>query len=154
MPPVECNHMRPITAVSFSFVVLNSRGIESPAGTDGGGRGRKTNSTCVLFVARSGIRMQANARPARPPASTARAGRRNGGPEGTRLSRMQLDSRAIPPASTNKAKKLIRKGGLFVCPTNGSFPASLLNPSPDNGIVRASPIKVRIWLPMQSQNTN
>jgi len=34
-----------------------------PVRTQGGGS--KTNSTCVLFVARNGIRMQANARPAR-----------------------------------------------------------------------------------------
>ena len=30
------------------------------------GGGRQANSTCVLFAARNGIRMQANARPARP----------------------------------------------------------------------------------------
>jgi len=39
--------------------------IKPASGTDAGG-GRQTNSTCVLFVAQSGIRLPANVRPARP----------------------------------------------------------------------------------------
>jgi len=51
---------------------------------------------CLLFVARSGIRLQANVRPQRALLAQDAGSKAHGGPEGTRLSRMQRDDRAIP----------------------------------------------------------
>lgn len=61
-----------------------------------------------LVAAQANVSLRTLSAKARPKPSAARAGCPRGGPEGTRLSRMQRESRAIPPQQVQPAKTILK----------------------------------------------